>query len=250
MSARPNRPPSKRTRTIGVCSTIRPDARRDRHEGEQAQREGQVVLEGPAVLRERLPGEERKDRRRERDGEPAEDELLQAVRVIEVRDVRVAEARGETRRDDGIDGVDAVGEEPRRHQQEHRPHGRIPPAEMPGGLPPATSELRDLDGDLEEPSEEHARGQAVRRLGEARGDDDRAQDHRDVQEDRRRRRDRETVPWRSGRPDRSAASETRKMYGKIQRLRTHRQLELPRVRPELPGEQVHEQRRAEDSRRP
>ena len=40
-----------------------------------------VPLERPAVVRQRLAREERQDRRRERHGETAEDELLQPVRV-------------------------------------------------------------------------------------------------------------------------------------------------------------------------
>ena len=224
-----------------------PDARRDRHERDEAKGESEVVLERAAVRLQRLLREKRQDRGRDRDREAAENELLQPIGVVEMGHARVAEPRGEARRDDRVEGADAVRPQPGRHEGEDRTHGRILPAQHRRAHGPKPRELRNLDGDLEEAADENSRREAVGRLGEAGREEERREDQRDVQEDGRGRGGRE-APVRV--QDRLAERRERdeEDVGKDPAAEDDRQLELPRRLAELPGEKGDEPGRDQDAR--
>ena len=146
---------------------------------------------------------------------------------VEVGDAPVAEARGESGRDDRVEGADPVAEEARRHEQQNGPDRGIPPAEARAPDRAERAQLRNLNGDLQQSADEDPGREPVRRLGKARRQHDGAA--------RITRRSGGSAPpppprsagARSEAPGSRAASETKQMYGKIQRLRSTVSSNLP-----------------------
>ena len=173
--------------------STKPDAGRHRDERDQAEREREVLLERLAVGLERLPGEQRQDRRSRSRRRSRRGPVPSAG--WRSRGARRSRCPGPPRSAWTTTVLTVLMPYAnRRGAMSRRRSGR------PGSLQPSAgrhraqaTQLRDLDRDLEQAADEDAGREAVRRLRQVRRDEQRGQDQRDVQEDRSRRGQREAA---------------------------------------------------------
>ena len=143
------------------------------------------------VLVVMMLGETGQQDRGERDAEERAGKLHQPVRVGNPGDAAVTEIRGELRVDQHRDLRRRHSEDRGAHRREYPPHARIAPVEPRARQHPQAHQRADLQRELQDAADGHTPRERHDRRIDMRRDEHGRADDRQVEDDGRKRRNRE-----------------------------------------------------------